>query len=133
MFGHITLLLVFSLSDDRAFPHFSSVGHKQCAMLFRRYVSRTAAGSGRAVLEGVGLSHEAIQMCYSKSFQNEEEAIQFGLMKWRDGKEGNPTWEVLIEAMEYAEIGVQHIKEMKEELLKGAVCQLISWPIKHIH
>ena len=72
VFGHITLLLVFSLSDDRASPHFSSVGHKQCAMLFRRYVSRTAAGSGRAVLEGVGLSHEAIQMCYSKSFQNEE-------------------------------------------------------------
>ena len=96
-------------------------------------MSRTAAGCGRAVLEGVGLSYEAIQMCYSKSFQNEEEAIQLGLMKWRDGKEGSPTWEVLIEAMEYAEIGVQHIKEMKEELLKGAVCQLIGWPIKHIH
>ena len=89
-------------------------------------MSRTAAGSGRAVLEGVGLSHEAIQMCYSKSFQNEEEAIQSGLMKWRDGSGDSPTWAVLIEAMEYAEIGLQHIKEMKEKLLKGEVCQLFG-------
>ena len=89
-------------------------------------MSRTAAGSGRAVLEGVGLSHEAIQMCYSKSFQNEEEAIQSGLMKWRDGSGDSPTWAVLIEAMEYAEIGLQHIKGIKEKLLKGEVCQLFG-------
>ena len=100
-------------------------GHKQCAMLFRKYVSRTAAGSGRAVLEGVGLPFETIQMCYN-SPQNEEEAIQCGLMKWRDGGGDRPTWSVLIEAMHYAKIGVQHIEAMKEELLKGAVCQLIS-------
>ena len=104
----------------------SWVGHKQCAMLFRRFVSRTAAGCGRAVLEGVGLSHETIQMCYNKSSQNEEEAIQSGLLKWRDGKGDSPTWEVLIETMEYAEIGLQHIKEMKRELFKGTVCQLIG-------
>ena len=91
-------------------------------------MSRTAAGSGRAVLEGVGLSHEAIQMCYSKSFQNEEEAIQSGLMKWRDGSGDSPTWAVLIEAMEYAEIGVQHIMEMKIKLLKGEVCQVFGRP-----
>ena len=95
-------------------------------MLFRRYVSQTAAGRGRAVLEGVGLSHEAIQMCYINSQQNEEEAIQFGLMKWRGGSGDSPTWAVLIEAMEYAEIGVQHIKEMREKLLKGEVCQLFG-------
>ena len=107
-------------------PPFSGVGHKQCAMLFRRFVSRNAAGSGRAVLEGVGLSHEAIQMCYKNSSQDEEEAIQSGLMKWRDGSGDSPTWEVLIDAMGYAKIGVQHIQEMKEDLLKGAVCQLIG-------
>ena len=89
-------------------------------------MSRTAAGSGRAVLEGVGLPPEAIQMCYSKSFQNEEEAIQSGLMKWRDGSGDSPTWAVLIEAMKYAEIGLQHIKEMRGKLLKGEVCQLFG-------
>ena len=89
-------------------------------------MSRTAAGSGRAVLEGVGLSHEAIQMCYKNSQQNEEEAIQSGLMKWRDGSGDSPTWTVLIEAMEYAEIGLQHVKKMKEILLEGEVFQLIG-------
>ena len=89
-------------------------------------MSRTAAGSGRAVLEGVGLPQEDIQMCFSKSLQNEEEAIQFGLMKWRDGSGDSTTWVVLIEAMKYAKIGVQHIEAMKDELLKGKVYQLIS-------
>ena len=98
---------------------FSGVGHKQCAMLFRKYVSRTAAGSGRAVLEGVGLPYETIEMCYKNSPQNEEEAIQCGLMKWRDGSGDRPTWSVLIEAMDYAKIGVQHIEAIKEELLKS--------------
>ena len=100
----------------------SVVGHKQYAMLFRRYVSRTAAGSGRAVLEGVGLTHETIEMCYKNSPHNEEEAIQLGLMKWRNGSGISRTWAVLIEAMEYAQIGTQHIEAMKKELLKGEVC-----------
>ena len=100
----------------------SVVDHRQCAMLFRRYVSRTAAGNGRAVLEGVGLTHETIEMCYKNWPQNEEEAIQSGLMKWRNGS-GSTTWAVLIEAMDYAEIGTQHIEAMKKELLKGEVCQ----------
>ena len=65
-------------------------------------------------------------MCFSKSPQNEEEAIQSGLMKWRDGRGDSTTWAGLIEAMEYAQIGVQHIEAMKDELLKGKVCQLIS-------
>ena len=89
-------------------------------------MSRTAAGNGRAVLEGVGLTHETIQRCYTNWPQNEEEAIQFGLMKWRDGSGGSTTWAVLIEAMDYAQIGVQHIEAMKDELLKGKVCRLIS-------
>ena len=99
------------------------VDHRQCAMLFRRYVSRTAAGSGRAVLEGVGLTPETIQRCYTDWPHNEEDAIQSGLMKWRNGSEDNTTWAVLIEAMDYAQIGTQHIEAMKKELLKGEVCQ----------
>ena len=105
-----------------ASPPPSVVDHRQCAMLFRRYVSRTAAGNGRAVLEGVGLTHETIEMCYKNSTQNEEEAIQSGLMKWRNGS-GSRTWAVLIEAMDYAQIGTQHIEAVKKELLKGEVCQ----------
>ena len=85
-------------------------------------MSRTAAGNGHAVLEGVGLSREAIQMCYKNAPLDEEEAIQSGLMKWRDGYGDSPTWEVLIKAMDYAKIGVQHISAMKEELCKGAAC-----------
>ena len=92
-------------------------------MVFRRYVSRTAAGSGRAVLEGVGLTHEMIEMCYKNSPQNEEEAIQSGLMKWRNGSGYNRTWAVLMEAMDYAQIGTQHIEAMKKELLKGEFYQ----------
>ena len=86
-------------------------------------MSRTAAGSGRAVLEGVGLTHEMIKMCYMDSPQTEEEAIQSGLMKWRNGSGDSTTWAVLIEAMDYAQIGTQHIEAMKKELLKGEVCQ----------
>ena len=89
-------------------------------------MSRTAADRGRAVLEGLGLRQEDIRMCFSKALQNEEEAIQLGLMEWRDGSRDSTTWAVLIEAMKYAKIGVQHIEAMKDELLKGEVCQLIS-------
>ena len=86
-------------------------------------MSRTAAASGRAVLEGVGLTPETIQRCYTDWPHNEEEAIQSGLMKWRNGSGESTTWTVLIEAMKYAEIGTQHIEAMKKELLKGEVCQ----------
>ena len=106
-------------------PPPSVVDHK-CAMLFRRYVSRTAAGSGRAVLEGVGLSPETIQRCYTDWPHNEEEVIQSGLMKWRNGSGFSTTWAVLIKAMKYAEIGTHHIEAMKKELLEGEACQLPS-------
>ena len=96
-------------------------------MLFRRCVSRNAAGKGRAVLEGVGLSSKAIEMCYANSPRNEEEAVQSGLNRWRDGEGASPTWAVLLEAMDYAEIGVQYITELEEKVLKGTVhSQLVS-------
>ena len=87
-------------------------------MLFRRYVSRKATGKARAVLEGVGLEASTIDACFSAHPLNDEEIVQVGLVKWRDGQ-GNkqpPTWEVLISAMEYAGMAQQHMKELKEKL-----------------
>ena len=95
-------------------------------MLFRTFISKCAAGKGRAILEGVGLSAEARDMCYNNHPLNEEEAVQAGLIKWRNGGGNSPTWTVLLGSMEYAEIAVQHINKLKEELLKGAVCLLHS-------
>ena len=57
------------------------------------------------------------------SFNNtsEEAAVQDGLIKWKDGQGHQPpTWEVLISAMEYAELAQQHIKVLRKEL--GLVC-----------
>ena len=71
------------------------------------------------MLEGVGLSSEAIRMCYANSPNDEEEAVQSGLKRWKDGEGASPTWAVLLGAMHYANIGVQHITSLKEELLKG--------------
>ena len=95
-------------------------GHQRCDMLLRMFVSRNAAGKGRAILEGVGLPGEMRNMCYTNNPLNEEEAIQAGLMHWKDGKGSSATWTVLLEAMKYAGIAVQHITKLKEELIKGA-------------
>ena len=95
-------------------------------------MSRNAAGKGRAVLEGVGLSPEAIEMCYRDSFYKEEEAVQSGLHRWRDGEGASPTWAVLLEAMDYAEIGVQHMTALEEAVLKGTVhSQLVNRVHQH--
>ena len=71
------------------------------------------------MLEGVGLTPEGIETSFGKAPYAEEEAVQSGLMKWRNGGEAVPTWALLIEAMEYAEIGKQHIWALKQALLKG--------------
>ena len=94
-------------------------------MLFRTHVSAVAAAKGRAILEGVGLPAEVRDTCFTNHPCNVEEAVQSGLIKWRNGGGSSPTWTVLLKAMEYANIGVQHISELKDELLKGAVCQLV--------
>ena len=74
-------------------------------MLFREYVSRNAAGKVRAVLEGVGLDSAAITACIDSNPGDEEEAVQAGLTKWKQG-EGRqpPSWNVLLEAMGFAQI-----------------------------
>ena len=85
--------------------------------LFRMCVSRNAASKGRAVLEGVGLSAETIEACFNSHPLNEEEAVQAGLTQWSGGQGLQPpTWEVLIEAMEYAQIAEKHETALKEKL-----------------
>ena len=94
-----------------------SADHPDHLILFRTYVSRKAATKGRAVLEGVGLLTETIDACFSSHPLDEEGAVQAGLTRWSSG-EGRqpPTWEVLISAMEYANIAQQHIEGLKKKL-----------------
>ena len=90
-------------------------------MLFRIHVSKVAARKGRAILEGVGLPTEVRETCYANHPSDVEEAVQSGLIKWRNGGGSSPTWTVLLNAMEYAEIGVQNIRKLKKEIIKGTV------------
>ena len=86
-------------------------------MLFRKHVSKRAAGKGRAVLEGVWLDAATIEACFRNNPQDVEEAVQAGLTKWVEGKGRQPpTWGGLVEAMEYAEIESKHIEALKASL-----------------
>ena len=86
-------------------------------VLFRTYVSRKAAGKGRAVLEGVGLCTTTIDACFCSHPRDEEEAVQAGLVKWSGGLGLQPpTWQVLLEAMTFAQIAQEHVQGLKEKL-----------------
>ena len=86
-------------------------------MLFRIHVSRKAAGKARAVLEGVGLDAPTISACFRANPLDDEEAVQEGLTRWKGGKGTQPpTWGVLIQAMEYAEIEQQSVQALKGKL-----------------
>ena len=101
-----------------------STVHPDHLTLFRKYVSRKAAGKGRAVLEAVGLDSNTIAACYNNHPLNEEEAVQAGLVKWC-GDQGSklPTWGMLFAAMEYAQIEQQHVRNIKKETgLFGKQC-----------
>ena len=101
-----------------------SADHPEHLMLFRTHVSRTAAGEGRAVLEGVGLKSTAISACFISHPQNEEEAVQLGLTKWIGGQGRQPpTWTVLLEAMDYAQIAQQDVETLEKKLgLSSSKC-----------
>ena len=86
-------------------------------VLFRTHVSRKAAGKGRAVLEGVGLCMAAIDACFCSHPLDEEGAVQAGLVKWSGGQGHQPpTWQVLLEAMTFAQIAQEHVQGLKEKL-----------------
>ena len=94
-----------------------SADYPEHLILFRKYVSRKAATKGRAVLEGVGLLTETIDACFSSHPLDEEGAVQAGLTRWSSGQGHQPsTWEVLIAAMEYAQIAQQHIEDLRKKL-----------------
>ena len=98
-------------------PPLSSAACEGYLILFRKYVSRTSAGKGRAVLGGVGLAPETIRACYGRHPSDEEEAVQDGLIKWAEGHHGySPTWSVLLDAIEYAGVAQQHCQRLQEEL-----------------
>ena len=123
--GYVTCVTFSTISHCYSYLSFSVIGHQRCDMLFRTYVSAVAAAKGHAILEGVGLPAEVRDTCFENHPRNVEEAVQSGLIKWRDGGGSSPTWTELLNAMEHAKIGVQHVSKLKEELLKGAVCQLV--------
>ena len=108
----------------------SLAARKNYAILLRKYVSRKSAGKGKAVLEYVGFDGSEIEMFYVKKQKDEEEAVHSGLLEWASGKAKGccpTTWEVLIGAMEHAEISVQYINKLKEELQEGVcTCTYIS-------
>ena len=109
-------------------------------ILFRTFVSRKAAGNERPVLEGVGLDAGEITELINRHPHNQQEAVQEGLVKWRDGRGLQPpTWGVLLEAMVYAEIAQQHVKGLKEKLFgvlfcvsEVCVCVLCACVCKHV-
>ena len=63
-----------------------SVDRRDHLKLLRKYVSKNAAGKGRAVLEGVELDSDTIQACFQSNPLNDEEAVQAGLITWKDGQ-----------------------------------------------
>ena len=93
-----------------------SVDRPDHLVLLRTYVSRKAAGRGKAVLEGVGLDSDTIKACFRSNSLDDEEAVQDGLIRWKDGQGRPPTWEVLIEAMVYANVAQQYADDLMAKL-----------------
>ena len=63
------------------------------------------------------LDAPTIDACFNPPPPKEEDAAQAGLTKWVGGKGRQPpTWSVLIEAMDDAEIAQQDIEALKEAL-----------------
>ena len=117
------LVILVSLWMNVSVKSFSfSTDHPRHLMLFRKHISRRAAGNGRAVLEGVGLDAPTIAACFTAHHSNEEEAVQEGLTKWCGGAGFQPpTWGVLVEAIEYANIAQQDIEALKRALSRSCL------------
>ena len=85
--------------------------HQYHLVLFRKNVSKKAAGKGRALLEVLLCDAAEVEKCFGDNPLNEEEAVQAGLIKWMGGKVDDqpPTWGVLLRAMDFAKIDVQSL------------------------
>lgn len=97
----------------------SSAEHPGYLMLFRKHVSRRVKDNvqGRTVLEGVGFD-DATKERFFVDTPNVESAVQAGLTKWSGGQGNTPTWQVLCEAMEYADMENSDIGDLKMALMK---------------
>ena len=91
------------------------VENKDYMKLFRKYVSRQAAGKGKTLLAALRLPPESIAAFYAQLDKSEIEAVQAGLIAWQ-GRASEPTWAVLLKAMKVAGIAVEHRDDLKEEL-----------------
>ena len=102
------------------YPSFPSRADLECQdyrLLLRGYVSRKAAGKAKAVLEGVGLDEPTIAACFGAHPLNVEEPVQEGLIRWCGGQGTKPpTWEVLLAAMDYAQIEQRYIEGLRKAL-----------------
>ena len=87
-------------------------------MLLRKHVSKKAAGKERALLEVLLCDAAKVKTCFRDNPLNEEEAVQAGLVEWMGGNVGRqpPTWEVLLQAMDIAEIAKQHVQSLSKDL-----------------
>ena len=85
--------------------------------LFRTCVSRVAARKERALLEALGLENGAIEALFWNNPRNVEEAVHCGLIQWSEGHQGKqPTWGVLLGAMQHAQFAKHHIRGLKKDL-----------------
>ena len=66
------------------------------------------------LLEAIGLDETQIAQHYGANLQNEQQAIQDGLIAWINSVD--PTWEELLDAMEAAGIGLTACNALKEKL-----------------
>ena len=82
------------------------------------------------LLAELGLDQETVRACKTGNPLNDEEAVQDGLIRWKEGqgKKQPPTWAVLVEAMDFAGIDQSNIRDLKRELgvLKGVLFVLVS-------
>ena len=91
-------------------------------MLLRKYVSNHATGKGALLLAALGLEQASIDAVYGQMEKKESTAVHAGLNKWSDGYASKrPTWQVLLDAMEDAEIAEKPREELKKKL-EGKKC-----------
>ena len=121
VYGELVMLVsLWKNVSVKIYP--SNADHPHHLMLLRKYISRRAAGKGRAVLEGVGLDAPTMRTCFSDHSRNVEEAVQDGLTRWCDGRGFPPIWGVLIGSIQYAGFAQQDINDLRVELGLSGVC-----------
>ena len=87
-------------------------------VLLRKYVSNHATGKGQLLLAALGLQQATIDAVYGETTTKEITAVHDGLIKWSQGHVSKKptTWQVLLDAMDMAEIPKETSKELKKKL-----------------